>query len=257
MKIMLIQAEPCDDIQDFNFPMGYAALDSVLTKNGHSAEIVFTIAYHLRDADIAARVRESDTNIFGIGGMWPYLKRVEGLVKLIRETRKDAVIILGGWMSTYLPELVLKKTGADFIIAGEGELALLHLMNAIRDKKDYSEIRGLVYYESGKIHNNGMGEMMPLDEIPMPNWHKFPMEYYLRVGAYFNSFASGYDRVMGWATSRGCPSKCNFCTPGRPRYKKISRITDELREIVDRFHPSFFYSPVLSDVFRRNNLSWP
>ncbi|MBU4212471.1 MAG: cobalamin B12-binding domain-containing protein [Verrucomicrobia bacterium] len=110
MKIMLIQVEPADDIQDFNFPMGYAALDSVLTKHGHEVELMFTVAYHLSDQDIIKKVKESKAQIIGLGGMFPYLQRAEMLVKLIREARPDVKIVLGGWMVTYVPQLVLQKT---------------------------------------------------------------------------------------------------------------------------------------------------
>lgn len=244
MKIMLIQAEPPDDTQDFNFPMGYAAIDSVLTKHGHEVELLFTVAYYLTEEKIAQKVKESKAQIFGIGGMFPYLQRVEMLCKLIRQVRPDAKIVLGGWMVTYCPELVLRKTGADFCICGEGEIALLQLLNALEDNSDYSNIRGLAFRQEDEIISNAFGELMPLEEIPLPNWGKFPMEYYMRIGAgYFKSFATGYDRVMGWALSRGCPFKCNFCTPGvgRVRFKKMNLLMAELHEIVERFHPTFIY----------------
>lgn len=206
MRIVLIQAEPPDEIQDFNFPMGYAALDSVLTKHGHEVELLFTVAYYLTEKKIAQKVKESKAQIFGIGGMFPYLQRVEMLCKLIREVRPDAKIVLGGWMVTYCPELVLQKTGADFCICGEGEIALLQLLNALESNADYSNIKGLAFRQGNGIITTGFGELIPLEDIPLPNWEKFPMEYYMRIGAwYFKSFATGYDRVMGWALSRGCP----------------------------------------------------
>lgn len=241
MKILFIQAEPPDDTQDFNFPMGYAALDSVLTKYGHEVEILFTVAYHLNENDIIKKIKETNAQVIGIGGMWPYLKRVELLGKFIREVRPDIKIVIGGWMATYLPELVLQKTGADFIIRGEGEIAFLKLINCLEKKDDCSNIKGLVFFDGRQIINNGFGELMPLEEIPTPNWEKFPMEYYMRISWYFNSFTTGYDRIFGWVTSRGCPQRCNFCTPGQPRYKKIDHLVNELHEINDRFHPTFIY----------------
>lgn len=242
MKIMLIQVEPADDIQDFNFPMGYAALDSVLTKHGHEVELVFTVAYHLSDQDIIKKVKESKAQIIGMGGMFPYLQRVEMLVKLIREARPDVKIVLGGWMVTYVPQLVLQKTGADFLIRGEGEIAFLKLVNCLENDSSYSETKGLVFKQGSKIVDNGFGDVMPFEDIPMPNWEKFPMEYYMRTGWYFNSFATGYDRIIGWAASRGCPGKCNFCTPGvSVRYKNMDLLMKELHEIEDKFHPTFIY----------------
>ena len=242
MRVMLIQAEPPDDIQDFNFPMGYAALDSVLTQPGHEVELLFTIAWQLSEKDIADRIRASRPRVVGIGGMWPYLPRVEMLVRLIRDTNPEIRVVLGGWMVTYLPELVLRKAEPDFCIAGEGEIAFLKLIEALDGGTDWSDIPGLTYRRDGEIVNNGLGELMALDELPMPNWEKFPMEYYLRVGWYFKSFCTGYDRVMGWATSRGCPGRCNFCTPGtKLRYKSMDLLMAELHEIEDRFHPTFMY----------------
>ncbi|MBU4444074.1 tetratricopeptide repeat protein [bacterium] len=242
MKIMLIQVEPADDIQDFNFPMGYAALDSVLTKHGHEVELMFTVAYHLSDQDIIKKVKESKAQIIGLGGMFPYLQRAEMLVKLIREARPDVKIVLGGWMVTYVPQLVLQKTSADFLIRGEGEIAFLKLVNCLENNSDYSEIKGLVCKEGNNIVDNGLGEVMQFEDIPMPNWEKFPMEYYMRTGWYFNSFATGYDRIIGWAASRGCPGKCNFCTPGvSVRYKNMDLLMKELHEIEDKFHPTFIY----------------
>jgi radical SAM superfamily enzyme YgiQ (UPF0313 family) len=245
MKVMLIQAEPPDDIQDFNFPMGYAALDAVLTQAGHQVEILFTVADHLLDEDIARRVRDGRPQVVGIGGMWPYLPRVERLTRLVRQAAPQATIVLGGWMVTYLPELVLRKTGCDVCVAGEGEIAFRKLVDALdggADVADVADVPGLVFRRGGRIVNNGMGELIPLTALPMPNWDKFPMAYYLRVGWYFKSFCTGYDRVMGWAVSRGCPGKCNFCTPGTHlRYKPMDRLAAELHEIEDRFHPTMMY----------------
>lgn len=242
MKVLFIQCEPPQETQDFNFPIGYACLAAVLERGGHQTQTLYTVAYHLTDEDIAKAVRDSEASVFAIGGMFPYLKRIEHLVHMIKAIRPGAKVVIGGSAVTYCPELAMRKTGADFGIRGEGEVALLKLIDALDGGQDYSKIPGLCYWQDGHLLDNGLGELMPLEEIPLPIWEKIPMEYYMRTGWYFAPFTKGHDRIISWLASRGCPMKCNFCSSGvTPRYKRVQQVVDELMEIKQRFHPTFLY----------------
>ncbi len=150
-------------------------------------------------------------------------------------------------MVTYQPELVVKKSDADFCIAGEGEVALLKLVTSLESGTDYSEIPGLLYRRADQIVNNGWGE-----SIPLPNWDDFPMDYYLYSGWYMPSWSRTKNhRVFHWILSRGCPLKCNFCVSGsEARYKTVDQAIIELRHIVDRFDPDYV---LLADNFLTRN----
>ncbi|MDO8137736.1 MAG: cobalamin-dependent protein [Candidatus Brocadiales bacterium] len=240
MKIMFIHPDfPETWSDDSIFPFGYASLDAVLTRQGHEVEILIPSTSHLSVNDLPERIKHSKAELFALGGLFPYMPVIEKAVAKIKAVRPDAKIVLGGQMVTYSPQLVLKKTGVDFCIAGEGEVALPKLVDCLEKGKDYSNISGLVFQRNGKIIDNGLGETMPLEEIPMPNWDKFPMDYYNRSPWFLPSWSRTKQQiVVAWLLSRGCPMKCNFCASGSAtRYKSVEQAMRELREINDRFHP--------------------
>ncbi len=253
MKIMFIQPDfPETLAYDSIFPFGYASMGAVLQHAGHEVEYVCPAAKHLSMENVVDYVARSDANLIGIGGLLPYLAAIIKLVRMIKSVRQDIPVVLGGMMATYTPELVLRKAGADFCIAGEGEIPLLKLVNSLENGNDYSTIPGLVFQREGQMINNGVGEVMPFEEIPMPNWKDFPMDYYLYSDWYLPKYSrTRNERVFAWLLSRGCPLKCNFCASGcKARYKKVDRAMTELREIVALFDPDYL---LLTDNFLMHN----
>ncbi len=234
------------------FPFGYASLGAVLQREGHEIEYLFPIANRQRIQDVIDHISNTDADAIGIGGLLSHLPTVIELVRLIKDVRPDIPIVLGGQMVTYTPELALKKTGADFGIAGEGEVSLSKLLNSIEYDHDYSNIPGLVFRQGGLVISNGMSEIMPLDNIPLPNWDDFPMDYYMYAGSHPIIWSDRTPkRVFTWMLSRGCPMRCNFCVSGcDSRYKTISQSIRELKEIVSRFDPD--YVIFVDNYFTRN-----
>lgn len=253
MKVMFIEPSFSEVHTDDNiFPFGYACLGAVLRRAGHEVEYVFPAANRLTMQNVIEHVVRTDARLIGIGGLFPYLSAVIKFVRMIKEVRHDIPVVLGGPIVTYTPELVLTKTGADFCIAGEGEIALLKFVNCLERGEDYSHIQGLIFQKDMDVINNGMGEIMPFEDIPMPNWDDFPMEFYMYSGWYLPTWSrKNQERVFAWQLSRGCPMRCNFCASGcKARYKTINQAMAELREIVDRFSPDYL---LLVDNFLMKN----
>lgn len=97
--------------------------------------------------------------------------------------------------------------GADFIIQGEGEIALKELVDALENNTNTSEIKGLVFYQNGSIKKNPQRPVLrDLDELPIPAWDL------IDINAYKAIWASGGNKfTLNMATTRGCPFKCNWC----------------------------------------------
>lgn len=250
MKILFIVPDFPEILSNESiFPFGYSSLDAILTKHGYAVEIIFPAAHCLNVKDVLEKIKKTDAEIVGIGGLFHHLQLVAKIVHETKRIRPDIKVVLGGLMVTHTPELAMKKTGADFSIVGEGEIALPKLLKCLTNSSDYSKIPGVVYRDGNRIIQNGHGEMMPFEDVPMPNWDKFPMEHYNSSGWYLPPWSSTKNKVvMSWLLSRGCPLKCNFCTSGmKPRYKSIKQSMGELREINDRFKPDYiiFYDNYL------------
>lgn len=242
MKVMFIEPSfPEVRVDDAIFPFGYACLGAVLQRKGHKVSYVLPASKHMNMQEVIERIKETDANLIGIGGLYPYLPIIIEFVKKIKSVRPDIPVVLGGSMVTYTPDLVLKKTGADFCVVGEGEIALPKLVDCLEKKSDYSDIPGLVFFKDGRVINNGMGEVMPFENIPMPNWDDFPMDFYMYPSWFLPKWSRKKpERTFAWLLSRGCPMKCNFCASGcEPRYKTIEQAIIELREIVEKFDPDY------------------
>ena len=77
-------------------------------------------------------------------------------------------IIVGGPHPTYSPEMI-DQPGIDIICRGEGEDAMLELVEAMEHDRDVTEIRNLyVKTRRGVVHKNPIRPAVPLDELPVP-----------------------------------------------------------------------------------------
>ncbi|MCX8108028.1 MAG: cobalamin-dependent protein, partial [Verrucomicrobiae bacterium] len=79
-----------------------------------------------------------------------FLPEVRDLVSLIRNL-SGAPIVLGGVGYSVAPKSILKFCDADYGIAGDGELALVELANALQSHKDPRTIPGLCCIVGGQV----------------------------------------------------------------------------------------------------------
>ncbi len=90
----------------------------------------------------------------------------------------------------------------DLIVVGEGEITLKELMEDIKNRKSWENIRGIAYRErNSQIKINSKRELMEdLADLPLPARHLLPLSKYLALGF-----------PVSITTSRGCPNRCIFC----------------------------------------------
>jgi len=165
----------------------------------------------------------SACDIIGIsvwGDSFTYVRRA---VQILKEERPERPVILGGPLATAVPELLLRETGADFVVAGEGELTLTELLDTLSDNEyalPITDILGLSWRDpAGAIRSNGpRPQLTDLDVIP------------------FQDF-SVWDRFQGktipeiyLSSARGCPCNCTFCFRAFPQlhYKSVGRVKAEI-----------------------------
>ncbi len=137
---------------------------------------------------------------------------------LIKNRLPGTVIFAGGAEATALPEKLLENGPFDFVVKGEGELALTEVMKKILKKEPYHNLDAVFVKNQINDPDKNQCPVMNLDEIPSP-------------------FLSGiidlknYSGVL-WELSRGCPFKCSFCFESRGvagvRQYSLDRIQKEL-----------------------------
>jgi len=153
------------------------------------------------------------------------------LLPKVRAALPEAVIVAGGPHVTALPDLTLNENAAlDFIICGEGEIALPMLIKCLLYKdRPLASICNLAYRDSGKIARTTT-EWINVDDFGAPAWddiapHKYPP---IQHGTFHKS-----TKVVPIITSRGCPYPCTFCagssmTGKAIRTRAVTSVVDEI-----------------------------
>ncbi len=119
-----------------------------------------------------------------------------------REIKKyiSTSIIFGGIHPTSVPERVILEPFVDYVCIGEGDIAIVELAQACRDRKNTASIQNIWAKQEGLIFKNEVRPLIyDLDTLPFPD-----KEFYYSQAPIFND---GYLA----STSRGCPFKCAYC----------------------------------------------
>src|SRR3989339_1797437 len=213
------------------FPLGIAYLAAACRKAGHEVKIYNQDVYHFPEEHLTHFLDKEHFDVVGIGviaGYYQYRKLLKRS-PAINESKNRPFYIIGGHGPAPEPEFFLKKTKADAVVIGEGEITVIELLKALEDKKDLSGVAGLAYMEKGKcVRTEPRALIQNVDEIPFPAWDMFPMDHYalLREANIKNN-----DRCMLVLSGRGCTFKCNFCyrlTEGY-RARSLESIVEEIR----------------------------
>jgi len=173
-------------------------------------------------------------DIYGITGSsanFPYMKRIS---ELLRNRQKNCKIVAGGPHVSAIPEYVLDNTKVDICVVGEGERALLWIMNNS--------------YKSNIIK----GEETYINAAPFPDRRAIDIYKYMEPQIW--GFL-GKDREATIFTSRGCPFNCKFCVSPfmwkrKVRYYDMDSIFEEIDMLIDEYDVSMFH--VLDDTFITN-----
>lgn len=125
---------------------------------------------------------------------------------------------------------------ADFVIVGEAEYTLLELVNAIENKTDVSEIKGIVYKDANNLKSTPKRNVSKnLNELPLPAWDLVNIDPYKKVWMNKHGYFS-----LNVATTRGCPYHCNWCA--KPIYgnsynmRSPENVVSELKLLKTRFN---------------------
>lgn len=131
-----------------------------------------------------------------------YIWNIEETIKLVQMLRKvlpDVKLVLGGPEVSYDTDYWMHRIPeVDFIVVGEGEETLHHLLTELSTTQKYHFVYGLAYRKGEEVVVMPPRPKLELDRIPSP--HRFEED----VEALSK-------RVVYFETSRGCPFSCQFC----------------------------------------------
>ena len=203
-------------------PQGIGRLCSMLEANGFDPIIIDAFALRLNIQEILDKI-PADTDIIGITASTVEIKPALGIAHAAMERFPKAQVVMGGVHCTLFHDSLVENGDCHMVVRGEGERALLSLANNAKKES----IKNLTWKQpQGQVVVNPMeDDFIVLDDMPIPAYHKLPMDrYHAALGA------AKSPKSIGLVTSRGCPGKCTFCYSGM--HGDIIR-TESAEKVVD------------------------
>ncbi|MDD3269163.1 MAG: radical SAM protein [Syntrophomonadaceae bacterium] len=209
MRILLVVYD--NDAYISWFPQGLAYIAAACRAAGHEVEIYNQDVYHWPESHLNDLLNKERYDFIGVGACGGYYqyRKVLKISEAINHSKHRPFYVLGGHLSAPEPDYFLKKTLADAIVIGEGEITVIKLLEALEHKKPLHSVNGIAFLENGQcIQTPRQALIEDIDSIPFPAWDLFPMNHYalLRLPNIKNS-----ERCMPVLSGRGCTFKCNFC----------------------------------------------
>lgn len=205
-RVLLISLNRCT-VPDPVFPLGLTCLNAALRAAGHETawhdrlidgDDLETAINSFQPAVVGLSLRNIDNVL--IRKPEVFFEDLAAIVGRIRATRAVRVVLGGSGFSVF-PRLLLERSGADVGVVGEGEAALLALLQAWEEGREPAGIPGLVQRRDGGV----------VLHPAQPVRHAWPVTAADRparlVGAYLQRAA-----MLNVQTQRGCAHTCCYCT---------------------------------------------
>ncbi|MFN3531437.1 MAG: B12-binding domain-containing radical SAM protein, partial [Candidatus Brocadia sp.] len=134
-----------------------------------------------------------------------FFKDLKPLVDSIR-SRTQATLVLGGSAVAVMPEELLRYTGADWAVLGDGEVVFPELVKALSQGRKPGGMPGIAWREDNVCKKNSGAAVRFSDGCLVPNFYRW-----INIHAYLSRLST-----VPVQTKLGCHFKCVYCT-----YRKI------------------------------------
>lgn len=239
MKILMISSNTAMSPYPV-YPLGVSMVAAALTAAGHEVRQLDFLQRNSSLDELGEEVRKYQPELTGISirnidnvniiNEQYYIDTVVDIVSRIRQA-SDRKIVLGGAGFSLVPELILRKTGADYGIIGEGESLMVDFAN--------NAARG-IYPEKRVISSDSR---LQGQEFVSALYDDRLIEFYLHSG-----------NIVSIQSKRGCTRRCVYCTyplleGPKIRQRDPSAVVDDIELLSDKHRANyiFFVDSVFND----------
>lgn len=194
---------------------GLGYISAVLKAAGHETALIYLLREPSR-GEFMCELAGHGPNIVAFSSTTHQHPLVEQCASWIKEDYPDLPVVAGGTHPTLAPESVAQCESIDAICVGEGELAMLDLVERLGAGQPILDIQNLWVRHTGEwVRNPARPLADNLDDLPFADRELF-------------DFRQIIERNAGWVdlmAGRGCPYDCSYCcNPGlKERYRGLGR----------------------------------
>lgn len=226
-------------------PLGLLYICSHLRSKGIRAE-VFDSTFSSRQS-LWDRLAQGPPSILGV---YANLMTRSNVVEILRVAKELGwrTVVGGPEPAAYVSEYL--ASGADVVVAGEGEITLQELVPAMQSLaiEKFHQIDGIAFLapDGSVVRTRPRTQISNIDAQPWPAREAIDLAQYVDVWRTHHGMGS-----LSLITARGCPYHCRWCSHevfGKThRRRKPASVADELEWLVERYQPQMAW--MADDVF--------
>ncbi|MFV9503754.1 MAG: magnesium-protoporphyrin IX monomethyl ester anaerobic oxidative cyclase [Oscillochloridaceae bacterium umkhey_bin13] len=210
------------------------------TAGFQNVRFIDAMTFHIPDDKLREIIRINQPDVIMATAITPMILKAQETLKLAREERPNAKLILGGIHPTFMYTQVFSEAPwIDYIVRGEGEEIIIELLRHIEagsDLKERANIKGIAYLENEQVVATAASDPIADLDTLTPDWSLLDWDKYIYVPMNV--------RVAVPNFARGCPFTCRFCSQWKfwRRYRSRSplKFVDEVEQLVRDFNVGFF-----------------
>jgi len=243
---------------NYEMPIGLGYINAVLKKEGYDTNCLNLnhIDGPIKDI-VEGELNKRDYSFVCTGDVGTGFPIIKKILDAVDTHITNPKIILGGSIVSSEPFFMMEHLKFDYGVIGEGELTIIDLLDSIKNNKDISKVKGIVYKDlNGKIIITSPRERIKdLDSLSFSDYNDFDLNEKL-ANTHANSSLVGtidYPRTYLLIGSRGCPFQCTFCyhTVGyQYTTRSLKNIIQEIEFAIDKYKINSFQ--LHDDLFSTN-----
>jgi anaerobic magnesium-protoporphyrin IX monomethyl ester cyclase len=190
-------------------PLNLLYIATAARRAGVEVELFDAMSRFEGDDEILEAVRRFDPDYVGIPSITATVPAALNTARMIKSARPQTTIIAGGVHPTFMAEEMLRNAAGaiDFVVCGEGEQTVEHLLRAIEADNDPRDVAGIAFLEKGTGRYVRTLPRPFLDDLEL-----YPAAFDLVDWETYRYFVIPGSRLGAVSTSRGCDHSCTFCS---------------------------------------------
>lgn len=221
--------------------VGLSSLAGTLEREGHDSRLVdITFMEDSEVGDAYRRELESyQPDLIGVSCRSTEWETAQAMLRMVKP---DVPVVVGGPHPTIAPEEVIADDSVDMLVRGEGEEAIIDLLNRLESGVDLKDMPNLWVKQNGEVFKNDVRPLVQdMDSLALPRWEIWDDRHFRQH--YHQVFYPSAEVFGDLETSRGCPYSCPYCiTPtmqqlykGKGKFhreKSAKRIVAEISKLI-------------------------